>query len=161
MSSGFISENIVSGQHDPCLVLLSYAISVVASFTALELAARMGESQGTFRKIWIGSCGCAMGGGIWAMHFTAMLALKLPLTVTYDIGITLLSLLIAILGSSVAFILSCTQPISPAKIIWGGIAMGVAVATMHYTGMAAMQFTGSLHYNFNLFVLSIIVAILT
>jgi len=160
MFSGSISENIVFGLHDPGLVLLSYAIAVFASFTALELAARIGESQGTFRKIWIGSCGCAMGGGIWAMHFTAMLAWKLPLTITYDIGITLLSLLIAILGSSVAFFFSCTQPISRAKIILGGIAIGGAVATMHYTGMAAMQFAGPLHYNFNLFALSIIIAIL-
>jgi len=85
MFSGSISENIVSGLHDPGLVLLSYAIAVFASFTALELAVRIGESQGTFRKIWIGCCGCTMGGGIWAMHFTAMLAWKLPLTVTYRI----------------------------------------------------------------------------
>jgi len=160
MFSGFISENIVSGQHDHGLILLAYAIAVFASFIALELAAHIGESQGAFRKIGIGSCGLAMGGGIWAMHFTAMLAWKLPFAVSYDVGITLLSLLIAILGSSLAFIFSCTQPISTAKIISGGIAMGSAVATMHYTGMAAMKFTGSLHYNFNLFALSIIIAIL-
>jgi len=45
MFSGFILENIVSGQHDPCLILLSYAIAVFASFTALELAAHIGKSQ--------------------------------------------------------------------------------------------------------------------
>ena len=50
-----LTGNEVVGSFDLWLVLLSYLVAVFASFTALDLAIRIGESHGTNRKIWIGS----------------------------------------------------------------------------------------------------------
>lgn len=155
-----LTGNEIVGSYDLWLVLLSYVIAAFASFTALDLAVRIGESHGTTRKIWIGGCALAMGGGIWSMHFTAMLAFKLPLAVTYNIWITLLSLIIAVIGSGIGFFLANSRPILISNIVKGGALMGIGVALMHYSGMAAMEFAGSMHYKSSLFILSVLIAIL-
>jgi NO-binding membrane sensor protein with MHYT domain len=43
-----------------------------------------------------------MAIGIWAMHFTGMLALTLPCGVTYDVPVTIASVVPAILASAMA-----------------------------------------------------------
>ena len=91
--------NEIKGSYNLWLVFISYAVAFFASFTALDLAERIKESRGTTQNVWIVGCAFTMGGGIWAMHFTAMLSYQLPLTVTYDIWITLSSLIIAVRGS--------------------------------------------------------------
>jgi signal transduction histidine kinase/CheY-like chemotaxis protein len=154
-----LTGNGITGSYELGLIFLSYAIAVFASFTALDLAMRIGESHGLTRKIWIGGCAFSMGGGIWTMHFTAMLAFKLPLAVSYNIWTTLLSLGIAIIASGIAFFYANTRPVKISKIAIGGLIMGIGIAAMHFTGMEAMQFAGSMHYKPGLFVLSILIAI--
>ncbi len=154
-----LTGNEVAGSYEPGLVFLSYAIAVFASFTALDLAIRIGESYGITRKIWLGGCSVSMGGGIWTMHFIAMLAFKLPLSVSYNIWITLLSLITAVVASGIAFFYANAGSILISRIVTSGLIMGCGVAAMHYTGMAAMEFAGSLHYKSGLFALSILIAI--
>ena len=100
-----LNGNEIIGEYDFVLVLFSYFIATFASYTALDLAMRIDEGQSNSKKIWIGGCAFAMGGGIWSMHFTGMLAFKLPVSITYDLKLTLGSLLSAILASGFAFFL--------------------------------------------------------
>src|SRR5262249_52599803 len=44
-----------------------------------------------------------MGGRIWSMHFIAMLAFTMPIPMSYDIGLTALSLMVAIFVTGVGF----------------------------------------------------------
>lgn len=154
-----LTGNEVTGSYDLSLVILSYVIAVLASFTALDLAVRINKSSGVTQRIWIAGCSFSMGSGIWVMHFTGMLAFKLPLTVSYDIWITLFSMIIAVLASGISFFYATAKPILISRIAIGGLIMGIGVATMHYTGMAAMEFMGSMYYKSGLFVLSVIIAI--
>jgi len=140
MFDSVLTGNEVVGSYNLGLVCLSFVIAVVASYTALDLALRIGESYGITKKIWIGGCAFSMGGGIWSMHFTAMLAYQLPFEVSYDIWITLLSIIISIIASSIGLFLASAKPISISKIAMGGMIMGIGVTSMHYTGMAATIF---------------------
>ena len=140
MFDSVLTGNEVVGSYNLGLVCLSFVIAVVASYTALDLALRIGESYGITKKIWIGGCAFSMGGGIWSMHFTAMLAYQLPFEVSYDIWITLLSIIISIIASGIGLFLASAKPISISKIAMGGMIMGIGVASMHYTGMAATIF---------------------
>ena len=140
MFDSVLTGNEVVGSYNLGLVCLSFVIAVVASYTALDLALRIGESYGITKKIWIGGCAFSMGGGIWSMHFTAMLAYQLPFEVSYDIWITLLSIIISIIASGIGLFLASTKPISISKIALGGMIMGIGVTSMHYTGMAATIF---------------------
>lgn len=99
-----------------------------------------------------------MGTGIWSMHFVAMLALQLPLPVNYEVLPTLMSLLYAIMASSIALrILSL--PASNLSLVAGSGCVGLTIAWMHYTGMAAMHMQALIHYNLGLVSLSVAIAI--
>jgi NO-binding membrane sensor protein with MHYT domain len=154
-----LTGNAVTGNYDYGLVCLSYIISVIASFTALNLSLRIGESFGLARKVWIAGCAFAMGCGIWSMHFTAMLAYKLPFEVTYNIGITLFSLVIAVFASGCGLVLANKKHSSKLNIALAGLIMGIGVALMHFSGMMAMEFNGAMHFRSDLFLVSILIAI--
>ena len=111
MFGPILNGNEIIGEYNFALVLLSYFIATFASYTALDLAMRIGEDQGNSKKFWLGGCAFSMGGGIWSMHFTGMLAFKLPISITYDLNLTLGSLLIAVFSSGFAFFYA-TQKLS-------------------------------------------------
>ena len=86
----------IAGTHDSMLIVLSILIAMAASYTALDLASRLRASTGWARLAWLATAALAMGGGIWAMHFVAMLAFSMPgMEVAYDPWLTLLSLALA------------------------------------------------------------------
>src|ERR1043166_3781697 len=94
------------GSHDPVLVALSILIAALASYTALDLATRRrAAASGTASLGWLVAAAVAMGGGIWSMHFVAMLAFSLHgIDVSYDPLLTLLSLAIPILVAAAALV---------------------------------------------------------
>ena len=83
---------VVTGTYDPYLVALSILVAILASYTALDLGGRVAAARGLARGVWLAAAAITMGGGIWAMHFVAMLAFILPIPMSYDIGLTTLSL---------------------------------------------------------------------
>lgn len=92
----------VATQYDPSLVFLSIAIACLASYAALNIAGRIGASEkNRSQQVWILAGAWSMGIGIWAMHFIGMLALKLPLSVSYDLLTTVLFTIPAILGGAI------------------------------------------------------------
>ncbi|MDT8372289.1 MAG: MHYT domain-containing protein, partial [Gammaproteobacteria bacterium] len=109
--------------------------------------------------LWIAFGSVAMGLGIWAMHFIGMLALKLPIPVSYDLNITLLSMLPAILACSVVFWMM-DRDRTLKQLIIAGIVLGVGIGAMHYIGMMAMQLNAIMIHDTMLFSLSILVAVL-
>src|ERR1700737_3351078 len=94
---------IVAGTYDPYLVALSILVASFASYTALDLGGRVGAARGLARRIWLVAAAITMGGGIWSMHFVGMLAFIMPLPMSYDIGLTSLSLVVAVLVTSGGF----------------------------------------------------------
>ena len=145
------------GSHDPVLVALSVLIAALSSYTALDLATRMRAASGSASLGWLGAAAVAMGGGIWSMHFVAMLAFSLPgVDISYDPLLTLLSLAIPILVAAAAFVVVSRR--SNALVV-SGIAMGLAISGMHYTGMSAMRMAASIHYDPVWVALSIAIAI--
>lgn len=145
--------------YNPLLVILSAVIAVLASYTALELAGRVTASKGLSRRLWLMGGAISMGTGIWSMHFIAMLAFSIPLFISYNLAIVLVSLFAAILASAQAlFIFGHPQP-SSVTLLAGSSFMGIGIAIMHYTGMAAMQMPAVLSYKPILFLLSVVIAI--
>src|SRR5262245_7115086 len=87
----------MQGTYTSWLVWLSIAVAVVVSYTALTLASRAASPgvSGSSRPWLIGGA-TVLGIGIWSMHFIGMLALSLPIHLTYSLSTTALSLMIAI-----------------------------------------------------------------
>src|SRR6185436_20753382 len=145
--------------YNPMLVAASLFVAILASYTALDMAGRITTAQGRAARWWLAGGASAMGIGIWSMHFIGMLAFSLPIPLGYDPIITLLSLLIAIASSVFALWLVCQNNLPWSRLLLGAILMGLGIASMHYTGMAAMRMIPLIHYIPSLFLLSILIAI--
>lgn len=152
----------LTGTYDLRLVLLSFLVATFASYIALDITGRLRDIGRTSTSIalWLTGGAIAMGAGIWSMHFIGMLAFSMPgMPITYDPYWTGLSMVVAILASGFALILLKELKINWKRLALGGIILGFAIASMHYTGMAAMQQIVEIHYLPSLFALSILVAI--
>jgi NO-binding membrane sensor protein with MHYT domain len=150
---------VVTGTYDPYLVALSVLIACFASYTALDLSGHVGLPRGVARRVWLAAAALTMGGGIWSMHFVAMLAFVLPMPMSYDIGLTTLSLVVAIFVMGVGFYVISRRSASPLRLVLSGIFMGLGIAGMHYTGMAAMRGHAELSYDPLFVALSLLIAI--
>ncbi len=148
------------GNYNYLLVFFSLLVAIFASYTALDMASRVTSAQGRTSYGWLAGGACAMGTGIWAMHFVGMLAFNLPIPIGYDPEITLLSLLIAVFFSAFALWIVCQKTLPWGRLILASVVMGLGISGMHYTGMAAMQMVPGIQYIPSLFFLSIVIAIL-
>ncbi len=145
------------------LVLLSYFIASLASYVFLDVAGRLREKNTSFKDnaLWLFSGAFAMGTGIWAMHFTAMLALEMSMAMHYEVIFTAVSVLVAILASYGAlYLLMKVMQLKLRHYLLGGTIVGLGIASMHYLGMEAMKIEVNIQYIPSIFVLSILIAII-
>src|SRR5436309_15780558 len=127
------------GSHESPLVALSVLIAICASYTALTLAGRVSVARGRSRLAWLFGGSVAMGSGIWSMHFIGMLAFHLPVPISYDVPLILLSVVVAIAASLLALVVVSRARLRVTALVPAGIMMGGAIAGMHYIGMASVR----------------------
>ena len=145
--------------YDPSLVILSVIVAILASYTALDLSGRVYANVGRVRLLWIVGGAFAMGAGIWTMHFVGMLAFRLPVPVSYGAPLVALSIAVAMSASGLALWVVSRPQVILAAHAFAALAMGMAIAGMHYIGMAAMRVAAHLHYDPFRWWLSIAIAI--
>lgn len=157
---GPIPTNALVGEYNITLVILSYIVAVLASYVALNIVGRLRAEQNTKAKLyWLAGGAFAMGAGIWSMHFIGMLAFILPMPMMYEFGWTSFSLLVAILASTFALYILQKKRFTTSHLIGCGLILGLAISTMHYTGMEGMKIHINIHYDPLLFLLSIAIGI--
>ncbi|MEN3156836.1 EAL domain-containing protein [Alkalimonas sp. NCh-2] len=150
----------LSGSHQHLLVLLSLLIAILAAHTGFNFGQLMRSTQShNIRRLWHGLGAIALGGGVWAMHFSGMMAYELPVEVNYQLGITLVSIVPAILAAAVILHVVALPQLHWRSIGLGGIFMGAGIGMMHYTGMAAMVLQAERLYRLDLFIASVLVAV--
>ena len=150
---------VLSGSYNYKLVALSVALAVFASYAALDLAGRVTFSKGRARAAWLSAGAAAMGVGIWAMHYVGMLALTMPMPVSYHLPTVVLSLLAAVAASGVALFVVSRTKMTVWQEVAGSVVMGSGIAAMHYIGMAAMRCAAVIVYDRTIVALSIGLAI--
>ena len=150
----------MTGTYNLCLVLLSILVAVVVSHTALRLAARVARARGSAVRLWLTGGAIAMGTGIWAMHFIGMLAFTLPIALSYNILMTLGSLVLALASSGFALTIASKPDPSLRSLISGAVIMGAGICAMHYLGMTAVQIVPMIRYEPWLVAASAVIAVL-
>ncbi|HEY1632841.1 MAG TPA: MHYT domain-containing protein [Rhizomicrobium sp.] len=125
----------ITGQHDLRLVVLAGILCLFACLAAMSMIARGRAVGGRWRRFWLVAAGAVAGSGIWGTHFVAMLAYRAGFPVAYDIGLTILSIAVAVTLCGVGFLLCFTR----AGAVIGGAVTGAAIGAMHYIGMAAVR----------------------
>ena len=157
------SSVLLQANYDLILVILSFCVATFASYTTLHLVSQMRDAYAagktsTARYWWLGGS-LSLGGGIFAMHFIGMLAFSIPVTFRYDIGMTLFSLLSAVVASAIGLRQIRYPTVQLINIISAALLMATGIVTMHYSGMAALLAPALLRYEPGLWVLSVVIAI--
>ncbi|MCK9897459.1 MHYT domain-containing protein [Frankia sp. AgB32] len=142
-------------------MVVSIGLAVVGSFAALVSAIRIPLSEGRLRARWTIAAAVSLGGGgIWSMHFIGMIGYHVDgFELRYDLPLTVLSLVVAVVGSALGFTLVARRPRSLGWLLISGVVAGAGVAAMHYTGMAAMHVGATVSYRPKIVALSIAIAV--
>lgn len=141
--------------HNGFLVFMSSLVALVAGFTGLSMTREMAKKPVFQKKASIALAAVALGGGIWAMHFVAMLGLQMPILFYYDAAVTLVSALAAILIVGAALILLHFTERTRLTIALAGVIVGIGILTMHYIGMAGLELCRAVHTPFGVILSSI------
>ncbi len=141
------------------LVLLSALVASLGAYVAVEIAQRALAAERRRRLVWACGGALALGLGIWSMHFVSMLALELPVLVWYDALLIVASVVAAVVGCAIAFIIFNRATVNGWGLALASIIMGLAIAGMHYIGMAGMRMSVDVVYDPLLVAASVGVAI--
>jgi len=151
--------NCLTTQHDWRLVVVAALICFLSSLVAINLFHQAKVAARGARISWILAAGLAAGSGIWATHFIAMLAYDPGIGVGYDLQLTVFSLIAAAAITSAGLAVAVYAPSAWGGALGGGI-VGAGVATMHYTGMSAVEFPGHIDWDLPLVAASIVIGML-
>lgn len=132
---GILAFSIPVGvTYDPLLTLGSMLLAIVSTAIGYALIA-----FGTLHWPRLVAAGSITGVGVAIMHYTGMAAMIMPASIRYNPTIVLLSVVIAIVAATAALWLSFKLSGKLHKLA-ASVVMGLAIAGMHYTGMAAALF---------------------
>ena len=127
--------------YDVLITVISLFVGMAAAAFAIFIASR---KRNSLAKIALS--GLLLGGGIAAMHYTGMAAMRMDAVISYDTTLVVLSIAIAVIAACAAiwiiFTLSTFENDNlPLLKLGAALIMGVAICGMHYTGMAAASYT--------------------
>jgi NO-binding membrane sensor protein with MHYT domain len=125
--------------YDSGLVAVSIAIAILGSFTGLVVTTGIRHVQGPEVILRVILGGLAVGGGVWSMHFISMLAVILPVPLSYDLAETALSAVLAVIFTAIAFAIVGRDAFGKYTLPVSALFLGAGIAVMHYLGMYAVR----------------------
>ncbi|HLA02995.1 MAG TPA: MHYT domain-containing protein, partial [Aestuariivirga sp.] len=149
--------NCLTTQHDFRLVLVAAAVCAIAVITTFMIYERALESRASKKLFWFLLVGFCAASGIWSTHFVAILAYDSGVPVSYDPGMTAVSMLIAFVATSTGFFISAWG--GRRWVITGGALTGLGITAMHFTGMAALNVGGAIQWDLTLVAAAVIVGV--
>lgn len=125
--------------YDPIITLVSLLIAVASSAFALWMVC---QQRLSWPRLCVGAV--LMGSGVGSMHYTGMAAMRMHPAIQYDPLLFSLSIVIAVGASGAALWIAFQLRQHSARVrlyrAGAAVVMGLAIAGMHYTGMAAARF---------------------
>jgi diguanylate cyclase (GGDEF)-like protein/PAS domain S-box-containing protein len=120
--------------YDAVLTILSLVIAIVITDVGLSIA--LSEPRAKFNPILAGAI---VGGGVAAMHYTGMLAFEVPARMTWSVPLVVASVILGLVWAAAALYVAC-QPVGKGRTLLAAMLLTVAIVTMHFTAMGAVQF---------------------
>jgi signal transduction histidine kinase len=148
----------ITDQHDLRLVVLAALICIVSCYTAFSLKARADATTRLSRALWLSAAAFVTGSGVWSTHFVAELAFRPGLPIAYDLGLTALSAVVAVLVCGLGLGIALSR--APNGAALGGAIVGLGIGAMHYTGMAALRLPATAHWDISYIAASLIISTL-
>ncbi|MGP2439497.1 MHYT domain-containing protein [Streptomyces sp. JW3] len=138
----------------------AYLMACLGGALGLRCTVRTLLNAQSFKAGWLGLGAASIGCGIWTMHFIAMMGFRVAQTrVRYDVPLTVLSLLVAVVVVGVGVFMVGYRGAGRGTLALAGLVTGLGVAAMHYLGMAALRLDGDLRYDLPTVGLSLVIAV--
>jgi NO-binding membrane sensor protein with MHYT domain len=142
--------------------IAAYLLAFLGSFLGLLSTERARSAHIRHRRNrWLVIAAFAIGGGgIWLMHFAAMLGFDVPDSpVRYNPAMTLASFAVSVVTVGIGLMVVGHGQRSRIRTVVAGTITGIGVLAMHYTGMDGLRVAGTIHYRLPLVVASGIIAV--
>ena len=120
------------------LVLLSCIVTALGSYVGFGLTAQIGAAGGLHKRMLLAGAAVVFAVAVWCMHFTGMLAARLPFAVNYLVFPALLSFLVCVILIGLAVFAVSSGPPTLARLIVSAGLMGLGVFFMHDIGAGAL-----------------------
>tara|TARA_R110002073_G_scaffold21092_22_gene74810 strand:- start:1448 stop:3856 length:2409 start_codon:yes stop_codon:yes gene_type:complete len=146
----------IAFEHDLLLVLLAAILCTVSAMTTVATLRRAMRSSARMQRVWLIAAALVTGLGIWGTHFIAMLAYSPGLVVGFDLPLTLLSIVVAVVVTGCGWATALLGGTRASRLAGGALA-GLGVGAMHFTGMSAMMIGARIGWAGDLVVVSLIV----
>ncbi|HEX4310075.1 MAG TPA: EAL domain-containing protein [Acidobacteriaceae bacterium] len=129
---------------DPTVTFLSLLIAIASSLFALWIVC---QSHLSWPRLLTSAL--IMGAGVSAMHYIGMSSMRMAPGIHYNLPLFLLSVAIAVVASGAALWMAFHLRRGDRRVrllrAAAAVVMGLAIAGMHYTGMAAARFPADSH----------------
>jgi diguanylate cyclase (GGDEF)-like protein/PAS domain S-box-containing protein len=145
-------------EHDLRLVALAALICIFGSYTVMSLIQRAVATWGSSRLTWLATGAVATGSAIWTTHFVAMLGYGPGMPTGFDLGLTVLSIVVAIAVAGIGITVAVGSQSSAGHWL-GGAIVGLGIDAMHYTGMSALRVPALVGWDPFLVALSLLLAV--
>ncbi|MFJ8886364.1 MHYT domain-containing protein [Streptomyces sp. NPDC102402] len=138
----------------------AFLMACLGAALGLRCTARSLRTRGVSRAGWLALGATSIGSGIWTMHFIAMLGFSVrEAPVSYDRPLTYASLAVGVGMVGIGIFLVGYRGATRMALVTGGTITGLGVASMHYLGMAGMNFGGVFEYDTLTVALSVVIAV--
>lgn len=138
--------NCIVNEHDLRLVALAALICGISSFSAVNLLRHVERSTNRNRYAWLLIAATSTGFGIWATHFIAMIAFTPGIPNAYNAELSVASLALSVILTAAGMWIATVRGGTDHYLV-GGAVLGIGIAAMHYTGMAAFEVEGRIVWN--------------
>lgn len=140
------------------LIALSIIVAIISSIVALDIGSRLKYSSNIYRFRWITVGAIILGFGIWTMHFICMLAFHISTEASYHVGLVILSIILPIITSGIAFHLVSKPFVNRPTLLTGAFLISIGIISMNYFGMVAIQTSTGITYDLPLWMVSSLIA---
>ncbi|SFP23702.1 diguanylate cyclase (GGDEF) domain-containing protein [Mesorhizobium sp. NFR06] len=138
--------NCIVNEHDLRLVALAALICGISCFSAVNLLRHVDQSTSRNRHAWLLIAAASTGFGIWATHFIAMIAFTPGIPNAYNAELSVASLAVSVVLTAAGMWVATMRGGIDHYLV-GGVVLGIGIAAMHYTGMAAFEVEGRIVWN--------------
>lgn len=136
-------NDLVSSFH-PLLIIIAVGLTIMASYTALDMLLLVKSADRQKQLLFVGAT-FSMGIGIWVMHFIGLISVDGSRFADYNIPMTLLSIIISIAFSGMAFVGLIGKSIRFYQLLISSLLLTLAVISIHTINIYAMNLSIDYH----------------
>jgi PAS domain S-box-containing protein len=145
--------NEMIGSVHPIMVMIAICLTIIASYTALDMFTLVKTSESNKRLLFLGGT-FSLSIGIWVMNFMELIAFNISNFSTYPFLLNILSILIGMFFTGMAFAVFFRKFVGNAPLILGSLLLTLGVISVQIIGIYSLNL--NITYQVGLFSLSCI-----